>query len=486
MRKRVLPAALAVLALLSFSAGAALTGDPETAAPEGSPLPAEAVTGPAAAPPAVVTLLDVDGLKVSQSTSRVAVDGLQVAPEGYCINQENYYKLRDLAYLLSGKKSAFDVIWDDQLSCISMLSGKDYTVAGGEMLPSGSASIYKFVPSYSAVRLNGEPVQMTGYNINNNNYYRIRDVAPLVGFGIDWDKDTYTVVIDSKTEETPQPSVPDVTPPAAQMPPTTPETPQEPDLPGSDIRIPVVTPEDQLPTDILFGPSDKEDPEAPGEPEEPVYPWIGPCIDGELTILLDPGHGGSDAGSSNPVTGQAENRTNLTVAKYLKEMLEEEGVRVIMTRSSTSTNLRGTDRKARVREICEEGELDLVLSIHHNGSTKHTARGSELFVQPAGLSPHAGQDGKVDSSVTSQALGKRLLNSYLSMGLGLTSRGVKETNSYYMVYTSGQYGIPAVLSEFCFIDNADDVKLIDSDDDLKAEAKAIFDALMGLYETTPY
>ncbi len=35
MRKRVLPAALAVLALLSFSAGAALTGDPETAAPEG-------------------------------------------------------------------------------------------------------------------------------------------------------------------------------------------------------------------------------------------------------------------------------------------------------------------------------------------------------------------------------------------------------------------------------------------------------------------
>ena len=73
-----------------------------------------------------------------------------------------------------------------------------------------------------------------------------------------------------------------------------------------------------------------------------------------------------------------------------------------------------------------------------------------------------------------------------SMGLGLTSRGVKETSSYYMVYTSGQYGIPAVLSEFCFIDNADDVKLIDSDDDLKAEAKAIFDALMGLYETTPY
>ena len=43
-----------------------------------------------------------------------------------------------------------------------------------------------------------------------------------------------------------------------------------------------------------------------------------------------------------------------------------------------------------------------------------------------------------------------------------------------------------MLSEFCFIYNADDVKLIDSDDDLKAEAKAIFDALMGLYETTPY
>lgn len=483
MRKRILTAALVLLVLLTFPAGAALYGDPE-GLPDATSAPVSTEGAAAVVPPAVVTLLEVNGLKVSQSTSNVAVDGFQVAPEGYCINQENYYKLRDLAYLLSGKKSAFDVVWDDQLSCISMLSGKDYTVAGGEMLPSGSADIYKFVPSYSAVRLNGELVQMTGYNINNNNYYRIRDVAPLVGFGIDWDKDTYTVVIDSKTEEAPQPGASEevpATPDVSPAPPT--ETPEEPAPPVADIRVPVVTPEDELPTDIPFGPAEEEDPE---DPQEPVYPWIGPCIDGELTILLDPGHGGSDAGSSNPVTGQAENRTNLTVANYLKEMLEAEGARVIMTRSSTSTNLRGPDRKARVREICEQGELDLVLSIHHNGSPKHTARGSELFVQPAGLSPFAGKDGNTDSSIVSQALGKRLLESYLGMGIGLTSRGVKETNSYYMVYTSGQYGIPAVLSEFCFIDNENDVKLIDSDSDLKAEAKAIFDALMGLYETTPY
>lgn len=457
MRKRTLFAALALLALLTVPAGATDSIDPETGLPvtvTEAPIfaPTETVTEiPAAVPEYHAAAAAPSNLKATLSTSNVAVDGFQVWPEGYCINQENYYKLRDIAYMLIGKGTAFDVVWDDQYQCVSMITGRNYTIAGGEMQVSGSAQITKLVPAYSEVRLNGQLVQMTGYNINNNNYYRIRDVAPLIGFGIDWDSATSTVVIDSKTVvEQPEESVPVFG--------------EEPD--GNE--------------------TSGSDPEEETGPVESEYPWIGPKIDGVLTILLDAGHGGSDPGSYNETTKQDENHTNLTVAEYLRDMLEAEGVQVIMSRESVDTNLYGTDRKNYVRSVCEQGEIDLVLSIHHNGATGHKARGTEVYAQRAGLSPEAGINGNIDPSITSQALGAMILQNYLDMDIGLANRGLKTDNNLYMVITSGDYGIPAVLSEFCFIDNAEDVKFIDEPHELEAEAKAIFDALMAFYETTPY
>ena len=462
MRKKILCAGLAALAMFGTPARAAegvgSVSDPSNQA---------------------VSEESTQQLGVSQSTSNVAVDGFFVAPEGYCINQENYYKLRDLAFLLTGKSTAFDVVWDDEYQCISMITGRDYTVAGGEMAQSGSAEIYKFVPSYSEVRLNGQVVQMTGYNINNNNYYRIRDVGPLIGFGVDWDNDSATVVISSGSEA--------IEPPLA---PTGGET-----LAGGEQNT-VAPPVSGTGTDTNgntgaagtpnTGNGTTADTQAPAEDEEEHVPWIGPKIDGVLTILLDPGHGGTDIGSYNLQTKQNENTTNLTVATYLKEMLEASGARVIMSRESTSTTLRGTDRKAYVSSVCEQGELDLVLSIHHNGSNAHTARGTEVYVQAAGLSPEAGTDGKVDSCEVSKGLGTRIMKSYMSMGNGLINRGIKETSTLYMVYLAGEYGIPAVLSEYCFIDNASDIKLIDDPSDLEAEARAIYDAVMDFYASTPY
>lgn len=40
-------------------------------------------------------------------------------------------------------------------------------------------------------------VYPTGYNIADNNYFKLRDVGQLVGFGVDWDESTRTVVITS-------------------------------------------------------------------------------------------------------------------------------------------------------------------------------------------------------------------------------------------------------------------------------------------------
>ena len=47
-------------------------------------------------------------------------------------------------------------------------------------------------------------------------------------------------------------------------------------------------------------------------------------------------------------------------------------------------------------------------------------------------------------------------------------------------------GIPALTSEFCFIDNEEDQKFIDSEEDWQAEALAQFHAIMRYFEQVEY
>ena len=51
-------------------------------------------------------------VKIQPSTHVVTVDGERVDPQGYNINGYNFYKLRDIAYILNGTDSQFNVTWD--------------------------------------------------------------------------------------------------------------------------------------------------------------------------------------------------------------------------------------------------------------------------------------------------------------------------------------------------------------------------------------
>ena len=46
--------------------------------------------------------------------------------------------------------------------------------------------------------------------------------------------------------------------------------------------------------------------------------------------------------------------------------------------------------------------------------------------------------------------------------------------------------IPALTSEFCFIDNAEDQQFIDSEEDLQAEARAQYNAIMYYFTQVEY
>lgn len=95
-------------------------------------------------------------------------------------------------------------------------------------------------------------------------------------------------------------------------------------------------------------------------------------LDG-LTIVLDPGHGGraDRAGWKRGPTGLREAEVNLRVARFLRDLLAEAGVNVVLTRDADEY-LDPDDKADLLARIAIANELraDLFLSIHHNASDR--------------------------------------------------------------------------------------------------------------------
>jgi N-acetylmuramoyl-L-alanine amidase len=82
----------------------------------------------------------------------------------------------------------------------------------------------------------------------------------------------------------------------------------------------------------------------------------------KLTIAVDAGHGGSNTGAGGP-TGSSEKALTLAVALKLQKTLEQQGVKVIMTR----TTEKFVDNKERIL-FFRDSMPDLLVSIHLNSS----------------------------------------------------------------------------------------------------------------------
>lgn len=134
--------------------------------------------------------------------SRVMVNDTEVAFGAYNINGNNYFKLRDLAMALSGSEKQFQVIWDSEYNAINLISGRPYTPVGGELAVSSAPAAQQALPTASKVFVNGEQVQLTAYNIGGNNYFKLRDIARVIDFGVTWDASTSTIGIDSASAYT--------------------------------------------------------------------------------------------------------------------------------------------------------------------------------------------------------------------------------------------------------------------------------------------
>ena len=145
-----------------------------------------------------ISFLPLNVTAVSTASS-VLVNGSSVAFEAYNIAGNNYFKLRDLAKVISGTDRQFSIDIDSANRLIYLKTGKSYSAVGGELTPPSTKGSVTASFSTWTVFLNGTEISLTAYNINGNNYFKLRDVGETIDFGVTYSAKTNTINVDTTT-----------------------------------------------------------------------------------------------------------------------------------------------------------------------------------------------------------------------------------------------------------------------------------------------
>lgn len=147
----------------------------------------------------------------------------------------------------------------------------------------------------------------------------------------------------------------------------------------------------------------------------------------KYTIVIDSGHGGIDPGKVS-ADGAYEKDINLAIALKLRDELQKRDCQVIMTRESdeglydpSASNKKMSDMKKRI-EIMNNGDPDLIVSIHQNSFSDTVSKGAQVFYQA--------------SSETGKALAETLQDVWKSKLDPENNRQCKANNDYYLLQHS--------------------------------------------------
>lgn len=121
-------------------------------------------------------------------TQSLYVDTEKYDAAAYNIDGNNYFKLRDIAKMMKGTIKCFDVEYDAATNTIDMLSFFPYTEVGGELTLGDGAQ--KIAHSSSAfLTYDGGPIKATCFNIDGNNYFKLRDITDALDCRVEWDEE---------------------------------------------------------------------------------------------------------------------------------------------------------------------------------------------------------------------------------------------------------------------------------------------------------
>ena len=191
----------------------------------------------------------------------------------------------------------------------------------------------------------------------------------------------------------------------------------------------------------------------------------------KITIVVDCGHGGIDPGKVG-VNGAYEKDVNLSIGLFLKEALEKEKCRVIMTRETdiglyqeTDTNKKTADLKKRV-EMMNQEDVDLIISVHQNSFSSESSRGAQVFY-------HSGSE-------SGEAFA-RLLQAQLISSLDTSNhREAKWNADYYLLKNTEK---TAVIVECGFLSNQEEAEKLCDEAYQRQVAWAIAQGTMQYIDT---
>lgn len=197
---------------------------------------------------------------------------------------------------------------------------------------------------------------------------------------------------------------------------------------------------------------------------------------GDVTIVIDPGHGGHDEGAISE-SGLKEKDVTLDLAQRLGALLQKRlGAKVIYTRTKDDF-VSLADRVT----LANDSHADFMISIHGNSSTFRSVRGLETYyfkntqeaLDLAADGTRAAQpDGDPDAARSFAADVHRALLRGLDDG-AIKNRGVK--TAPFVVLRDAR--MPAVLAEVAFISSRKDAKRLESSAYRDKVAKALYQGI---------
>ena len=186
------------------------------------------------------------------------------------------------------------------------------------------------------------------------------------------------------------------------------------------------------------------------------------------TIVIDPGHGYTGASTFDPgaVGHIKEQEANLDIAKYVTQMLENEGANVIRLKTESQTYV--TEYRA---ADSRQYNPDMFVSIHCNSAGK-TAKGGEAYYFTPFSQPLA--------KYISAELGEVLAEVHGS------SDGTNRGEKYNYFFVTQQQDFPSVLVETAFVTNYDEAMALANSKYQQKFARAIVNGIKRYFTRTDY
>ena len=126
------------------------------------------------------------GTTASPTNDKLEVNGAAADPTVYKIGDSNYFKIRDVAALLSGTEKQFAVGYDGEKNAVTATTGQGYDKQSGDLAGAATGGSQTADPSNDAIYVNGEKITAEVYKINGSNYFKLRDLGKALNFYVGW------------------------------------------------------------------------------------------------------------------------------------------------------------------------------------------------------------------------------------------------------------------------------------------------------------